>query len=228
MAKKFTSTEIRGKADRFLVDSLTDLVNDYGCELNPHELNNQQDRGIDYIFEFVDKSRKETVQRVSIQNKGSLDPKEFRLINNKTQGVENKISWQLKLRNVKHFYYEINEPLLLILCDLFEKKIYWYPIQIDKEIENRIEAQDRKNKKSIQVYVSPENLLTKESLPNFIRDITESERIQNEKHSSIKDNKLIKLFTKQSLPEKEEHILCLLYTSPSPRDLSTSRMPSSA
>ena len=146
MAKKYTSTEIRGKADRFLVDSLTDLVNDYGCELNPHELNNQQDRGIDYIFEFVDKSRKETVQRVSIQNKGSLDPKEFRLINNKTQGIENKISWQLKLRNVKHFYYEINEPLLLILCDLFEKKIYWHPIQIDKEIERRIETQDRKIK----------------------------------------------------------------------------------
>ena len=28
--------------------------------------------------------------------------------------------------------------------------------------------------------------------------------------------------------EKALHILCLLYTSPSPRDLSTSRMPSSA
>ena len=29
-------------------------------------------------------------------------------------------------------------------------------------------------------------------------------------------------------PLKEEHSTCLLYTSPSPRDLSTSRMPSSA
>eukprot|EP00831_Metopus_contortus_P085087 TRINITY_DN9809_c0_g1_i8.p2 TRINITY_DN9809_c0_g1~~TRINITY_DN9809_c0_g1_i8.p2 ORF type:complete len:110 (-),score=32.69 TRINITY_DN9809_c0_g1_i8:58-387(-) len=30
------------------------------------------------------------------------------------------------------------------------------------------------------------------------------------------------------LPQYEEIIICLLYTSPSPRDLSTSRMPSSA
>ena len=29
-------------------------------------------------------------------------------------------------------------------------------------------------------------------------------------------------------PEKGQNIACLLYTSPSPRDLSTSRMPSSA
>ena len=29
-------------------------------------------------------------------------------------------------------------------------------------------------------------------------------------------------------PEKREVLPCLLYTSPSPRDLSTSRMPSSA
>ena len=35
---------------------------------------------------------------------------------------------------------------------------------------------------------------------------------------------------KADLPKKEPDILnnCLLYTSPSPRDLSTSRMPSSA
>ena len=34
--------------------------------------------------------------------------------------------------------------------------------------------------------------------------------------------------TDGAMPQTREHILCLLYTSPSPRDLSTSRMPSSA
>ena len=32
----------------------------------------------------------------------------------------------------------------------------------------------------------------------------------------------------KTLPEKALNLGCLLYTSPSPRDLSTSRMPSSA
>ena len=34
--------------------------------------------------------------------------------------------------------------------------------------------------------------------------------------------------TKEELDEKDHTCICLLYTSPSPRDLSTSRMPSSA
>ena len=37
-----------------------------------------------------------------------------------------------------------------------------------------------------------------------------------------------RLFDKNSINELAESINCLLYTSPSPRDLSTSRMPSSA
>ena len=41
--------------------------------------------------------------------------------------------------------------------------------------------------------------------------------------SSLDNKKISELFSGNSLPEG-----CLLYTSPSPRDLSTSRMPSSA
>ena len=36
------------------------------------------------------------------------------------------------------------------------------------------------------------------------------------------------LFTYLDADEMRQHSVCLLYTSPSPRDLSTSRMPSSA
>ena len=42
------------------------------------------------------------------------------------------------------------------------------------------------------------------------------------------DPKLLETYEKLGIPLKEQMILCLLYTSPSPRDLSTSRMPSSA
>ena len=50
--------------------------------------------------------------------------------------------------------------------------------------------------------------------------------------AQTKQNSIIKLFCLQSVKEemmKAEMVYsCLLYTSPSPRDLSTSRMPSSA
>ena len=42
---------------------------------------------------------------------------------------------------------------------------------------------------------------------------------------SMSDQEIIKSILKDSLDNIE---ICLLYTSPSPRDLSTSRMPSSA
>ena len=50
-----------------------------------------------------------------------------------------------------------------------------------------------------------------------------------EKNGSVKDvakdmNDLVKIFTNNKMLND----VCLLYTSPSPRDLSTSRMPSSA
>ena len=36
------------------------------------------------------------------------------------------------------------------------------------------------------------------------------------------------VFNGENIENKQPHKICLLYTSPSPRDLSTSRMPSSA
>ena len=56
--------------------------------------------------------------------------------------------------------------------------------------------------------------------------------IVSEEHTSSDNNKKINL-KKVPKPQEikkylDEYIICLLYTSPSPRDLSTSRMPSSA
>ena len=51
---------------------------------------------------------------------------------------------------------------------------------------------------------------------NFSDQLTEEERMLQESVRSFAQNEL------------QPRIFCLLYTSPSPRDLSTSRMPSSA
>ena len=57
-----------------------------------------------------------------------------------------------------------------------------------------------------------------------VRDILS--KIISEKHSKSNLENLPK--TAAFFSEKDEVVNCLLYTSPSPRDLSTSRMPSSA
>ena len=50
----------------------------------------------------------------------------------------------------------------------------------------------------------------------------------NEDKVMWKDEKTTDEWKKNNLLEIESRLNCLLYTSPSPRDLSTSRMPSSA
>ena len=52
-------------------------------------------------------------------------------------------------------------------------------------------------------------------------------KIGNKNYYSKNYEKAIEYYEK-ALKIKEDYNICLLYTSPSPRDLSTSRMPSSA
>ena len=93
-------------------------------------------------------------------------------------------------------------------------------------------------------YIASGALVTGDQLPS-IRDLATSlsvnpativkayNELQNEGVMEIKQGK--GAFVSHGLPEKEipsrrlqVSRICLLYTSPSPRDLSTSRMPSSA
>ena len=69
-----------------------------------------------------------------------------------------------------------------------------------------------------------EQQLFLEAQPGY-RPLTREEIVEMNKRSSDEESTTIKKFTIVNLRERKP---CLLYTSPSPRDLSTSRMPSSA
>eukprot|EP00831_Metopus_contortus_P002983 TRINITY_DN11116_c0_g1_i1.p2 TRINITY_DN11116_c0_g1~~TRINITY_DN11116_c0_g1_i1.p2 ORF type:complete len:111 (-),score=35.79 TRINITY_DN11116_c0_g1_i1:87-419(-) len=60
--------------------------------------------------------------------------------------------------------------------------------------------------------------------PMYDSDEEDSEAMQAKFTEEIK----MKMHADRLVAEEFEPIICLLYTSPSPRDLSTSRMPSSA
>ena len=71
---------------------------------------------------------------------------------------------------------------------------------------------------------------------NFTKEIDKIySEMENMFQNFIKANRpMVVTKTRKWVPEtdlvetEDEYIICLLYTSPSPRDLSTSRMPSSA
>ena len=60
------------------------------------------------------------------------------------------------------------------------------------------------------------------------RDYATSEEVQAEREAAEKSKEAFVYSRKWMAETEEQQKACLLYTSPSPRDLSTSRMPSSA
>ena len=57
------------------------------------------------------------------------------------------------------------------------------------------------------------------------KDAQNNKKIMGDKNNVKKPLQVLHISKKDTISKKED---CLLYTSPSPRDLSTSRMPSSA
>lgn len=173
MSKKYTNKEIQRKADRLIEEKFSELFHEIGCELIPHDQNNQEDRGIDWIYEIIKRDTQETVLRFNIQNKGSFD--EFKRISKNNHPEKGKISWQLKkLRHAKYFCYELAEPLIILTCDLNSKSIYWHPIQLEEDINKRIIEQEKKNIKSIQIYIDPRRRISNRTIKEFVNDINDS------------------------------------------------------
>lgn len=203
MARRYTNKQIQRKADRILEDLVSEIFNDINCELNPHDQNNQEDRGIDWIYEIVDKQSNKTVLSFSLQNKGTLSTKK---ITNKKNNNYGKFSKQFDIRNIIHYRDEIYEPVIITLCDTTTKKVYWHPIQMD-EIDNRIKSQKEKEILTIQIYIDPKREITTSNLKLLAEEIETSKSIQSRKHE---DNEpaIIKLI-ERSLEDKDSnnHIL---------------------
>ena len=98
-------------------------------------------------------------------------------------------------------------------------------------------------KKNSNLTPEQENILFNEATEPPGSSELNNEKREGSYHCANCDTELFKSSTKyesgsgwpsfyKSLPDvfetKTDHYICLLYTSPSPRDLSTSRMPSSA
>lgn len=136
----------------------------------PRSEEDQNDKGVDFQYELESKLTGETLHIFKIQNKGTetnLKP---------LKGTDHKgyISFQLKLRNAIYFRREIPVALIFTVSDTKNSKVYWHSVQLDDEIDKRIENAIKAKKKSVQIYIDPQNTLDKDSAERFLKDVHDS------------------------------------------------------
>lgn len=153
----------------------------------PRSEEDQNDKGIDFQYELENKLTGETLHIFKIQNKGT----ESNLTPLKGTDCKGYISFQLKLRNAIYYRREIPVALIFTISDTKNSKVYWHSVQLDDEIDERIENAIKAKKKSVQIYIDPKNVLHKDSVERFLKDVHDSYCQQAERFKLYaSDNKL--------------------------------------
>lgn len=162
--------------------SLTDVF------WSPRGEEDQYDKGIDFQYEVVDKTTRETIHIFKIQNKGTDTP----LTVLKTTENKGFISFPLKIRNAKYYRYEIPIALIFTVCDVASKKVYWHPVQLDDDIDRRIEEAEKKKQDYITIYIDSNNVLDGNTVKRFMQDVNESFKEQSQRFQKHVDHPLLR------------------------------------
>lgn len=212
MSIKF-SDEIEREANLLLQKTLNDIFVGEDLKIRCYEY--FKEKGIDFNFEIENRDMHPiTLGMFFLQNKGTNE--EFKVL--KTGENKGKISFKLDdVRQVKYFCSELDQPLIITICDINSKTIYWEPIQLSSEnyllkadeILNDFSNNNRKGK-SIQVYFNPNNtLLINDDLQlgnfkKFISDIESSKEyltLRNfQKANNINEEEIDKIEIDSNLP----------------------------
>ncbi|GEM63853.1 hypothetical protein SF1_18350 [Sphingobacterium faecium NBRC 15299] len=145
----------------------------------------QKDRGVDFQVDLIRKPN-ETVEMFKLQVKATDEPVTT-LKNTRNKGL---ISFPLEHRHIKYYKQQMPWALIFIVCDNSTKTIYWHPIQLDYTLEERLEKSIIENKKSLQLYIDPENRLTPGSFLKFLGDVEASKTSQFFKVATKNENSL--------------------------------------
>ncbi|MBW4360666.1 DUF4365 domain-containing protein [Flavobacterium taihuense] len=176
---------IRKEADDLLKGNLRELFFQNNMNLKEHSASAGEDNGTDFYFDVTSENEEHNFFFRN-QNKGTYD--DLVIIKNNNDENFAKISYQISLRNVSNYYYEFDEAMIFTICDLNSNNIYWYDIQNDYSLKERILNQKSNNVKSIQIYIPTENVLNENTLKDFIDKIHYSKYIQLRKKKYISGN----------------------------------------
>lgn len=194
---------IRKEAEDLLKGNLRNLFYQNNMNLKEHSASAGEDNGTDFYFDVTTENEEHNFFFRN-QNKGTFD--ELVIIKNDNDENFGKISHQVSLRNVSNYYYEFDEAIIFTLCDLNSNIIYWYDIQNDNSLKERIVNQKSNDLKTIQIYIPTENVLNENTIKNFIDKIHYSKYIQLRKKKNISGN-LEADYSKIEVDIREKHII---------------------
>lgn len=161
-------------------------------------MEDQTDKGVD--FEIEVEAHGETIQSFKLQNKGQ----ERRLEPLKTTERRGCISFQITIKHIRYYRHQVNFPLIFTVCDLEEKKVYWHPIQLDDDLDKRIEMATSQD--SIQLYLDPKKTLSIDTIHEFFKDVELSNRAQSKRFRRLAKHPLVKLTDGFEI-DRSKHIL---------------------
>jgi hypothetical protein len=196
----------RKEADDLLKRELRNLFIKNDMCLKEHTADPGEDNGTDFYFDVTDADNKHLFFFRN-QNKGTFQ--ELKFINKKKDKNFNKISYQISLRNAINYYEKFDEAIIFTLCDLKNKIIYWYDIQNDITLYERI-LKNKNTSKTIQIYIPAENVLN-ETIFNTLLS-----KIHYAKYAQIKKKRLISInleadYTKVESEIENKHIIDKIY-----------------
>lgn len=194
---------IRKEADDLLKGKLRMLFYQNKMNLKEHSASAGEDNGTDFYFDVTTENEEHNFFFRN-QNKGTLD--DLVIIKNIDDENYNKISHQISLRNASNYYSEFDEAIIFTLCDLNSNIVYWYDIQNDNSLKERILNQKNKGLNTIQIYIPTENVLDENTFNDFINKIKYSNYIQLRKKKNISEN-LEADYSKIEDHIKEKHII---------------------
>lgn len=134
----------------------------------------QKDRGVDFQIELVNRTNNKTIDLFKLQVKATNE----QLVPLRTTSNKGLISFQLSNKHILYYQNEIPVALLFLLCDETADEVYWYAIQLDDSLEDRVNESLAKNHDSIQIFVNPANKLDPDNFLEFIEQAEQSKNTQ--------------------------------------------------
>jgi len=200
---KYDNDYIRKEADDKLKGKLRNLFLKNSMKLKEHSASAGEDNGTDFYFD-VTNEKEEHIFFFRNQNKGTFN--DLPTIKNKVDVNFGKIYYTISLRNVINYYTEFDEAIIFTICDLNTNTIYWYDIQNDITLKERIVKQQNDGVDSIQIYIPTENVLNEESFGKLLKEIKFSKINQIRKKKTLGVN-IEADYSKTKVDTEDKHII---------------------
>lgn len=167
-----SNKHIEKDANGIITKKLRALFLTKHLELGENTTTPSQDWGTDFYIEVLNKDKENKREMLFlIQCKGiNKNPKILK--------DENSFAFTMSLRHANYFYHELSEPLIFMVCDITDENIYWYAVQLDTQLKERIPEQARARKKTLQVKIPADNILNGENFERFLTDLGKSQMAQ--------------------------------------------------